>query len=295
MRPDPEDRLSQPSARAGVNIRLLIAAIILVVIAIIYFTGGEEEVPVEPPAPAALQAPEPVPEPELPPAPDIPPAPLPAPEPEPEPASGPAEEGAAPGAPPLTLEESDPALRAALASAGDSALLGGVLAQDNLVERGAGLIDAFSRGIVMRKLLPVAPPGKPFATSERGGQIVMDPAGYRRYDSYASAIADLDTELLATNFHRFRPLLEEAYAGLGYPPDEMDNALIRALDRVLATPEISDPIPVKKVEAVYQYVDPSLEKLPAVQKQLLRMGPDNIAKIKRQATALRRALLQGAG
>jgi hypothetical protein len=295
MRPDPEDRLSQPSSRAGVNIRLLIAAIILVVIAIIYFTGGEEEAPVESPAPAAVQAPEPAPEPELPPAPDIPPAPPPAPEPEPEPASGPTEESAAPEAPPLTLEESDPALRAALGPAGDSALLGGILAQDNLVERGAGLIDAFSRGIVMRKLLPVAPPGKPFPTSERSGQIFMNPAGYRRYDSYASAIADLDTELLADNFHRFRPLLEEAYAGLGYPPDEMDNALIRALDRVLATPEISDPIPVKKVEAVYQYVDPSLEKLPAVQKQLLRMGPDTLAKIKRQATALRRALLQGAG
>ena len=293
MRPDPEDRLSQPTSRAGVNIRLLIAAIILVVIAIIYFSGGEEETPVEPPAPAAVQPPEPAAEPELPRAPDIPPAPLPVAEPEPEPAAA-----AAPAvrqAPPLTLEESDPVLREALAPAGDSDLLGGILAQDNLVERGAGLIDAFSRGVVMRKLLPVAPPEQPFATAERGGQIVMDPVGYRRYDAYASAIAELDTALLADNFHRFRPLLEQAYAGLGYPPGEMDNALIRALDRVLATPEISDPIPVKKVEAVYKYVDPSLEQLPAVQKQLLRMGPDNVAKIKGQAAALRRALLQGAG
>jgi hypothetical protein len=123
----------------------------------------------------------------------------------------------------------------------------------------------------------------------------MDPAGYRRYDAYATAIAELDTELLADTFHRFRPLLEGAYGALGYSPGDMDNALIRALDRVLATPEISDPIPVKKVEAVYKYVDPSLEKLPAVQKQLLRMGPDNVAKIKNQAAALRRALLQGAG
>ena len=295
MRPDPEDRLSQPSSRAGVNLRLLIAAIILVVIAIIYFTGGEEEAPVEPPAPTALQAPEPLPEPELPPAPDIPPAPLPEPEPEPLPSAVPDEEPAVPEPPPLTLEESDPVLREALAPAGDSALLGGVLAQDNLVERGAGLIDAFSRGIVMRKLLPVAPPGKSFATTERGGQIFMDPAGYRRYDAYATAIAELDTDLLADNFHRFRPLLEEAYAALGYPPGEMDNALIRALDRVLATPEISDPIAVEKVEAVYKYVDPSLEKLPAVQKQLLRMGPDNVAKIKTQAAALRRALLRGGG
>jgi hypothetical protein len=295
MRPDPEDRLSQPSSRAGVNIRLLIAAIILVVIAIVYFSGGEEDVPAEAPAPAAVQAPLPAPEPELPPAPDIPPAPLPVAEPEPEAERAPAAEPAVPEAPPLTLEESDPVLREALAPAVDSDLLGGVLAQDNLVERGAGLIDAFSRGLVMRKLLPVAPPGKPFATVERGGQIVMDPAGYRRYDAYATAIAELDTALLADNFHRFRPLLEEAYAGLGYPAGDMDNALIRALDRVLATPEISDPIAVKKVEAVYKYVDPSLEQLPAVQKQLLRMGPDNIAKIKGQAAALRRALLQGAG
>jgi hypothetical protein len=42
---------------------------------------------------------------------------------------------------------------------------------------------------------------------------------------------------------------------------------------------------------VYVFADPALENLPTVQKQLLRMGPDNISRIKQQARALREGLL----
>ena len=70
--------------------------------------------------------------------------------------------------------------------------------------------------------------------------------------------------------------------------------MIRALDRVLLTPEITEPIELKRKEAIYQYADPELEELTDLQKQLLRMGPDNIDKVKRQAAALRAALLDPA-
>lgn len=42
---------------------------------------------------------------------------------------------------------------------------------------------------------------------------------------------------------------------------------------------------------MYQYADPELEGLSSVQKQLMRMGPDNIRLIKAQAQALRDDLL----
>ncbi|RLA57774.1 MAG: hypothetical protein DRR04_12245, partial [Gammaproteobacteria bacterium] len=174
---------------------------------------------------------------------------------------------------------------------GASTLVSQALEANDLVQRGAGMIDGFSRGLVPRKAIPLTPPKKAFSTIEVDGLTYIDPASYARYDSYAQAIASFDIDLLVSTFHRYRALLEQAYMGFGHSVEDMDNALIRSLDYVLATPEPSEPVALQRKEAIFQYADPQFEQLTALQKQLLRMGPENSAKIKRQARALRRGLL----
>ena len=119
----------------------------------------------------------------------------------------------------------------------------------------------------------------------------MSPSGYARYNNYAEAIATLDSAALVDNFHTMRPLFEQAYEQLGLAAEDFDNAVIRVLDRILATPEIEAPIAMTRKSVMYQYADPQLEQLTPLQKQLLRMGPDNIRRIKEQAAALRAGLL----
>ncbi|MEP4485375.1 MAG: DUF3014 domain-containing protein [Halioglobus sp.] len=289
MQIDPEDRLTdqEPSQSSSNTTMLIGVAVIIAIAAVVYFYLDQPEEVTQAPPPAPPPIVTPAPAPEQPPALDIP-EPMPAipvepnePEPDPEPA--------------LTLEASDEELRRDLSDAGESELLDSVLKNNDLVQRSTSMIDGMSRGILLGKVLPVAPPKGKFSTVTEQGNEYMDPAGYERYDSYAESIEALDTGTLASTFHRFRPLLEEAYSTLGYPKEDFDNALIRALDRVLLTPEITEPIELKRKEAIYQYADPELEELTDLQKQLLRMGPDNIDKIKRQAAALRAALLDPAG
>ncbi|MEP6390514.1 MAG: DUF3014 domain-containing protein [Halioglobus sp.] len=288
MQIDPEDRLTdqEPSQSSSSKTMLIGVAVIIAIAAVVYFYLDQPEEVTQAPPPAPPPIVTPAPAPEQPPALDIP-EPMPAiqvepnePEPEPEPT--------------LTLETSDEELRLDLGDAGESDLLDSVLKNNDLVQRSASMIDGMSRGILLGKVLPVAPPKGKFSTVTEQGNEYMDPAGYERYDSYAQSIEALDTDTLASTFHRFRPLLEEAYGTLGYPKEDFDNALIRALDRVLLTPEITEPIELTRKEAIYQYADPELEELTDLQKQLLRMGPDNINKIKRQAAALRAALLDPA-
>ena len=289
MQPDPEDRYTdaKPQNSGGLPTTAIAIGVLVIaaVIGWVMFSGDPEPPPPAPEPPVA--ATEPDPEPELPPAPDIP-------EPEPEIAGEP-NEPPAPVIPPPTLETSDEELRERLADVSDSSMLDSALVNDNLVERGTALVDSFSRGVVMPKLLPLPAPEGAFAVTETDGVVTIDPAGYERYNDHAATIEALDTATLVETFHRFRPLLEETYASLGYDADDFDNALIRALDRVLDTPEIDAAIPVEKHEAVYRFADPDLEQRPGVQKQMLRMGPDNIARVKRQARALRDALLAGEG
>jgi hypothetical protein len=284
MHSEPEDRLSPGERRRAPSIRILLVAVAIIALIAIFYDPAEHGEPpaVDEPAPALHSAAEPTPATEIPPAPDIPtPAPVVAPPPK-EP----------PTEPEVTLETSDQKLREILAAVGDSALITRVLVADDLVQRSAGMIDGFSRGLVPRKVIPLKPPKEKFSTFNIDGQTYMDPASYRRYDSYAQAIASLNIDLLVSTFHRYRALLEQAYASLGYSAEDMDNALIRTLDYVLATPEPAQPLAVQRKEAVFQYADPELEQLPPLQKQLLRMGPDNSARIKQQAEALRKRLLE---
>ena len=281
---DPGDRLSETPPQKGLNPLLILGAIALLgVIVVVYLFSGKEPEPEPAPEPPPVVAPEPEPEPA--PAPDIP---EPEPEPEPEPAP---EEPPEPTEPPITLETSDEPVREDLSQAGTSDLLDATLANSDLIQRGTGVVDGLSRGLVLQKILPVPAPTGKFTTVEIGEQTFIDPASYDRYDGHAQAIAELDTDKLVGSFHTYRPLLEEAYATLGYKQEDFDNALIRSLDRIIATPEIEGDIEVKQKEAIYVFVDPELEQLSPLQKQLLRMGPENLALVKAQARALRAGLL----
>jgi hypothetical protein len=287
MHSEPEDRMPSEQGARGPSTRIIIAAVAIVaVIAIIYFSGGKDEPPaVDEPAPTLISAPEPIPEVKMPPAPDIPP---PAPAQEPQPEEPPVE-------PEITLETSDQDIRINLAGVGDSPLIAQTLSAGNLVPRSVGMIDGFSRGLVPRKILPLTPPKEKFSTVKIDGKTYMDPVSYTRYDSYARAIASLNIDQLVAAFHRYRTLMEQVYEDLGYSAADMDNALIRSLDYILATPESSEPLGVKRKEAVFLYVDPELEQLNTLQKLLLRMGPENSAMIKQQARALRERLLEESG
>lgn len=284
MKADREDRLedSTRSGRFPVRHLLLVLAIVGVGV-VLWQTLKEQAAEVAPEESVAVETVviEPPP---LPPAQDIPARPEPV-------AEAPVEEAAAPAPVLPPLEESDALVREQLSAAGIDQGLGGLDKQQNLIPQTAALIDGFSRGLVLRKLLPLDPPKGAFSAEERGGQMFMDPAGYARYDGYAATIEALDTAALVDNFHLLRPLYEQAYGQLGLNPDDFDNAVVRMLDRVLATPEIEEPIALTRSSVMYKYADPQLEQLSAVQKQLLRMGPDNIRRIKEQARALREGLL----
>ena len=280
-----EDRLEGDSGRGGFPVsRVLLVLAVLVAGFLLWRSMGEKpaEVVSEPVA-VEETAYEPPP---LPPAEDIPPRPEPVVE-----AVAEAEAPVEPPPPLPPLTESDDLMRAQMSAAGVGAELAPLEQQENLIQQGTALIDGLSRGVILRKLLPLDPPREAFSAIEEGDQMYMNPVSYQRYDGYAETIASLDTSTLVETFHTLRPLYEEAYGQLGLNPDDFDNALIRALDRVLATPEIEEPIALTRKSVMYKYADPQLEQLTPMQKQLLRMGPDNIRRIKEQASALREGLL----
>lgn len=287
MKAGAEDRLDDRAGGGGVRTRhVVLVALIVAILAFLWATrGGKQEPPPEADVVVGEAVVEEAP---LPAAPDIPVRSAP---PAPVAAEQPAKETAPPEPLLPPLAESDSLVRDELDTAGLGPELASVRDSANLVQNSAALIDGMSRGIVLRKLVPLSPPQEAFAVELVDGEMYMSPEGYRRYDGYAEAVEGLDTAALVNSFDLLRPLYEQAYAQLGLPEENFDNAVIRTLDRILATPEIEQPIALQRKSVMYTYADPRLEKLSPLQKQLLRMGPENIRRIKAQAKTLREALL----
>ena len=186
------------------------------------------------------------------------------------------------------LEESDDAVRDAvgdipLGTAGQQYLIPG-----NIIERSASLIYLMAQGDVPYKLLPVPRPKAAFPIMDDGTQVVTDPAGFERYDALTQWLQSLDLESLLSSLEWFIPLFKEAWSYYGEDPAAFDMAVVITLDLVIATPEIDlSEARLTRKEAVWIFEDPAIEGLAPIQKQVLRMGPENAKILKAKAAEAR--------
>ena len=115
----------------------------------------------------------------------------------------------------------------------------------------------------------------------------LDPKNFERYDPMVNVVRQLDMQRVSNTYFHFYPLFQSAYQSLGYPNGYFNDRLVQVIDSLLATPQPSGPIELTRPNVLYTFADPSLEALPAGQKLLLRMGPDNAAVVKGKLKELR--------
>jgi hypothetical protein len=197
-----------------------------------------------------------------------------APEAAPEPALEPA---AAEPLPPLA--ESDALARGLARPLSRHPLYVRLVRDAGLIDRFVLIVDNLAEGSVPRRELAELRPAGKFGVVVAGDVLRVDPASYRRYDALAEAIASLDTRAAVSAYRRVAPLCEESYRALGYPEGGFERRLSQALALLVATPTPgASPALVPETKR-YEFADPALESLADAQKQLLRMGPENAARV----------------
>lgn len=178
------------------------------------------------------------------------------------------------------LGQMDTFLRALVGALSSNPTLARWLATDDLIRQMAVAIDRVSRGQSPAKNLAVLRPRDVIVITGQRQQMTIDPQSYRRYDSLTAAVMSLNPKGAADAYRTIQPRLEEAYRALGTSENTVDEAVIVALQVLIATPDVRDPIRVVPGKgATYAFADPRLEALPPIQKQLIRMGPANAAAI----------------
>lgn len=208
----------------------------------------------------------------------------------------------APALPPLA--ESDPVAVETLSSLVGSEPVRQYVVSEAVIPRLVATLDALSGKQVPASIKAVEGPGGVFQATahedpasvirnEAGDpipQYVVDPVNYRRYTPYVEMLEASDSAAIVASYRDHRSLFEEAFRQLGYPEGDFDQRLRAVIDELLATPDVSGPLRLIKPEAYYLYADEELESLTAGQKILLRMGPDNAARVKAKLAEIRDAL-----
>lgn len=207
-----------------------------------------------------------------------------------------AQEQSGAGAQPLpSLDGSDQAIREALATLIGLAQVDKLLDVHSFVRHLVITVDNLPREKVARPLVPLKPvPGRFFSAGE-GDAMAISAENYRRYTPGVHVLEALDPKKLVDVYVHFYPLFQQAYKELGYPSGYFNDRLIDAIDDMLAAPQIQGPVRLVRPKLMYQYADPALEDLSAGQKILIRMGPDNEARVKAKLNELRQEIISRSG
>lgn len=194
--------------------------------------------------------------------------------------------------PPPALAASDPWFATAIASLFGVAELPEFVYSERIARRFVVTVDALGREQAPVELRPIRPVAGAFKAEGPEESPRLAAANAERYAPYVAALEGLDTARAVELYRRAYPRLQESYEGLGYPGRYFNDRVIAVLDDLLATPELQEPPALVRPSVMYRYADAALEKRSAGQKTLLRMGPQNAARVKAKLREIRAALAQ---
>ena len=114
-----------------------------------------------------------------------------------------------------------------------------LLITEDMIRRFVVFTDNFAQGELAYAHSPVVVPEGDFSATEIDTQgTEQDTWGWndnstKRFAVYVDLLRSLDTDTLVTLYQDLKPLIDQAYAELGYPDDEFTDVLQQAIDKVL--------------------------------------------------------------
>lgn len=177
------------------------------------------------------------------------------------------------------LDESDPIVRDLVGRLSTYPAVAAWLTTDGLLLNFVAVTSRIARGETPAGELKTLGPIPRFRPSEKRDTLFVDPASYRRFDHYAEAVAALDARGAARLYSTLEPRIRDAYARQGGRGADFDPVLEQAIIEMLRVPVIEGNVELVPHGVAYGYADQRLQGLSAAQKQLLRMGPQNVRRV----------------
>lgn len=153
---------------------------------------------------------------------------------------------------------------------------------ENMIRNFVVQVDNIVQGQLASGHDVVRPLSSSFNAIAQGDNLyLLDSTNFTRVDPYLQLLESVDASQLLPLYQRYKPLLEEAFAELGYPDTTFEQRLQQAISYLLQAPEIEGPVYLERPSVMYIFADPELEALPAVYKFMIRIGPENQHRVKK--------------
>lgn len=191
---------------------------------------------------------------------------------------------------PEPLDTSDAAVKTSIISLANYEAAASLLVNDDLLRRFVVMTENAANHNIATNHQVIVPPEQKFRVYEQSDKSFIDAASFKRYTPYVETLDSMDTDSLISLYETYKPSIADIYAEIGDPDDDFTFVLMDAINHLLDTPEVPVPIEVYTDSVMYKFADDRLESLTAVQKQLLRTGPENMRRIKAKLREVRDAL-----
>jgi hypothetical protein len=147
---------------------------------------------------------------------------------------------------------------------------------DQLIRRFFLIVNDFSQSQRVSRHMSFLRLQEPFFVEQNGNDLYIAPKNYQRYKSLTEAIKAVDAKKAANLYRRFRTLLLQVLAELGFAKDiTLESVVKKAAAEIIAAPVIEGQIMLIRPSVYYRFADPKMEAFNPVQKQMIRMGPEN--------------------
>ena len=198
--------------------------------------------------------------------------------------------------PPLPeLNDSDKEIRSAASQLNPTLKWAEWITTDEAIRKFVVVIDNLSTGKISRKYLPIPKPKDKFLSTQEGTRRYLDKASFERYSPYISLFESIDNDMASALYQRYSPLMEQAFSELGYTERNFHDTLLQAFEVLLSAPVVTENIELIQPSVFYKYADPDLERAPDAHKQMIRMGPENTAKLQAKIRQLQAVLSPNLG
>ncbi|QOL27149.1 DUF3014 domain-containing protein [Thalassotalea sp. LPB0316] len=185
------------------------------------------------------------------------------------------------------LDESDDYLKASLPDLTWRKELLKLVITDDLIRRVVVFTDNFAQGVLAYEHAPFVQPNVKFSAKEQldqngvsTGQWQWDESAARRFALYVDLLRSIDSESLVELYIEVKPLVNEAYAELGYADQDFTEVLQDAIIKVLDMELPEQDMTLVRPSVMYQFENEALESLPESDKLLLRIGRENLLVLK---------------
>lgn len=189
-----------------------------------------------------------------------------------------------------SLNQSDSLLFSRLAEMELGASLLRLLAPDDVIRKFVVFVHNAAQGELPQLEYPLRRiPGEFQANEVDENFYELAPANYDRYQPMIDTVTEMDPSSIMALYRQMKPLFQEAYAEIGFQED-FDEVVLRAIDQIMTFEPDEGPYQLIIPSVQYIYAENRYESLPPVQKQLIRIGPENLQKLKQRLPAYRERL-----